>query len=96
MANTAQTYMVYSPEMRHTVPIMDDGSGPSEYGCCVAMVEATSRREAISKAIHDPEMSPWVQEQRESDRCPFAGLRAEPYPHKDEDDDFIADPYWGE
>jgi len=67
-------YIVISPEVGTVIPILDDGSGPTEYGCCVVSVEANNRREALKKAINTEELSEWVNDQRSDGKNPFSGL----------------------
>lgn len=47
---------------------------PPEYGCCVVVVEARTKREARLIAIKQKEMQPWVDLQRDSNKPPMAGL----------------------
>ena len=72
-------YYVVSPEMSEVVPVCDDGSGPLEVFCCVAEVDAPTKREAIRQAIRDPNMTEWVEQQRGDSKNPFAGLKCELY-----------------
>ena len=45
-------WLVWSPEYGETIPIMDDGSGPMEYGCGVVLVRTdVGKREAIICAV---------------------------------------------
>ena len=76
----AKMYMVYTPEYGTVIPILDDGSGPKEYGADVLLVRATNKRRAKVLAVrrwrHRPR-GKWV-ENRDSDLIsPFAGLKAE-------------------
>jgi hypothetical protein len=42
-----QPWLVCSPEYGEVVPILDDGTGPMEYGCDVVHVEAETREDAL-------------------------------------------------
>ena len=44
-------WYVVTPEYETKVPILDDGSGPVEYGCDVVEVEAETRRDAITFGV---------------------------------------------
>ena len=68
-------FAVISPGVEEVVPIMDDGSGPSEYFCYYVEVEADTRREAKAKAVKHPDFRGWVDEQRGAGCSPFTGLR---------------------
>lgn len=39
-------YLVISEELSATVPILDDGTGPKEYGCIACLVAAETRGKA--------------------------------------------------
>ena len=44
-------WSVTSPEFGEVIPILDDGSGPMEYGCDYALVIAPTKRAARSLAV---------------------------------------------
>ncbi len=44
-------YLVYTPEYGTVIPILDDGTGPMEYGCDVLHVRARNRRAAKVLAV---------------------------------------------
>ena len=69
-------YTVISPEMSVTIAVTDFGEGPQEYFCCVAEVEAPTKREAITAAVKTPDMKEWVAACRSDGRSPFPGLKA--------------------
>ncbi len=70
-------YIVVTPEYSTVIPILDDGSGPIEYGRDVWEGEADNMKEAKIKAIKSIEFRRWVKEARSDNRNPFSGLRAE-------------------
>ena len=71
---TERPYLVISPEMSETIPILDDGSGPTEYFRCAIDVRAKNKREAKIKAIKHHAMQEWVVTARKDDQNPFVGL----------------------
>jgi len=73
----AKTWLVISPEMSTTIPVMDCGDGPQESFRCAAEICAATGRQAIRQAIRHPDMSAWVSERRSDGLSPFVGLRAE-------------------
>ena len=40
-------WLIVSPEYGDVIPVLDDGSGPMEYGADVTFVEAETRRDAL-------------------------------------------------
>lgn len=79
-----QPWLVCSPEYGEVVPILDDGTGPTEYGCDVVFVEAETRRDALllgvalfrqqgAKYLADAE-SPYAGVKVESQVCPKHGM----------------------
>ena len=72
-----KNYLVVSPLISVTIPVMDDGSGPEEVYRCVVKVAAPNKREAIKSAVKSPEMRDWVNLRREDGASPFIGLKAE-------------------
>jgi len=74
------TYWVISPEYGEVIPILDDGTGPTEYGCEVIRVEAPNKRAATVMAVRA-----WRTEGKwrgglrycYDDECPFTGLKVE-------------------
>jgi hypothetical protein len=73
-------YHVVTPEYGTTIPILDDGTGPEEYGCDVIEVEATNKRaaivEGVKRMLKGGREFKWCRNQR-SDGCnPFAGVKA--------------------
>lgn len=67
-------YEIISPEISCIEPVLDDGSGPTEYYCCYVVVEAENKQDAKVAAIKTPEMKDWVNWQREDNKSPFTGL----------------------
>ena len=76
-------YAVISATWEVTIPILDDGTGPSELTCAYAEVEAKNPRAAKVLAVqqwrkttggqgHD-----YIQGCASDRRSPFAGLRVE-------------------
>ena len=70
-------YMVSSPEISEVVPVLDDGTGPTEYFCCVAFVVAETKANAKLLALKTPDFREWVDQQRGDGRNPLWGLKAE-------------------
>ena len=69
-------YAVISREYGTVVPILDDGTGPTEYGCEYAEVEADTPKGARVKAVRE-----WRSKGRlrycYSDENPFTGLKVQ-------------------
>ena len=88
-------WIVVTPEVGVVIPVLDDGSGPMEYGCDVVEVEAESRRDAIALGVRLMLRGRWreytyCKEQRAARCSPYTGVRAEllldcepSTPHKD-------------
>lgn len=77
-------YWVTSPEYGVLIPILDDGSGPIEYGCDVEEVWAPNKRDAIKIAVKKwrTERGWWSNRNYVHDRMadglnPFVGIKAE-------------------
>src|SRR5467141_870369 len=77
-------YLVYTPQYPTVVPILDDGTGPTEWGADVLYVRATSRQRAKVLAVRAWRRSPWrrhngdwVKDADSDGRNPFAGLKVE-------------------
>ena len=68
-------WWVRSPEIATMVPVMDDGSGPMEYGCDVVCIAATDRRSAIVAGV--AAMVEWPTVARGDRVNPFAGVTAD-------------------
>lgn len=68
---TCRHFEVLSPEM-----VSYSSYEPPEHFRCWAMVEASSRRDAILAAYRLPEFKEWVDEARGDGKPPFAGLKA--------------------
>jgi hypothetical protein len=74
-------YMVVTPEYGAKIPILDDGSGPMEYGCDVFEVEAPNARQAKVQAVQYWRTHPYDAYHKngwldEVDGNPFTGLKA--------------------
>ncbi len=67
-------YAVISGELSSIEPILDDGSGPTEYYRCYVELEALNRNDARKKAIKMKDMKDWVEYKRENNECPLGGL----------------------
>lgn len=67
---------VVSGEYGEVVPILDDGTGPMEFGADYVAVEAPTKREAIKLAIKSPEFQNWVDMKRGDGQNPFSGVKA--------------------
>lgn len=75
MTTDPRHWWVVSPVMSVVVPILDDGSGPTEHYCDVVCVEAATKREALRLGVGL--MKEWPHEARADDANPFAGVKAE-------------------
>jgi hypothetical protein len=45
-------WLVVSPEYGEVIPVLDDGTGPMEYGADVVFVEAATRSDALHLGVH--------------------------------------------
>lgn len=74
-----QPYYVISPEYGTKIPILDDGSGPIEYGCDFVEVEARTKREALLIGVRRMlrERRSWALDQRSDGANPFVGYKVE-------------------
>jgi hypothetical protein len=79
-------WLVITPEYDEVVPILDDGTGPIEYGCDVIEIEAESRRDAIALGVNEMLKGgrqneygfyKWCRMARSDGESPYAGVRAE-------------------
>jgi hypothetical protein len=92
----SRKWVVYTPEYGTVVPILDDGSGPTEYGADVLYVRAATRQRAKVLAVqawrHNRGRPSWMHhgawlERQDSDgACPFTGLKVEPAEYSWRDD----------
>lgn len=72
-------YMIVTPEYGVKQPILEDGSGPTEYGHDVFECEAKNAREAKVLAVRhwrEGGRERWVRDQLTDERNPFTGLKA--------------------
>lgn len=77
-------WLVCSPEYGEVVPILDDGTGPMEYGADCVFVEADTRRDALLLGVAlfrqqgarylDRTDNPYAGVTVESQVCPAHGL----------------------
>lgn len=74
-----KTYHVMSQEYGTVVPVLDDGSGPLEYGRDYVCVKARSRRDAVMLAVKHI-LTTWpgsvAHDNRSDGLPPWAGYRA--------------------
>lgn len=72
-------YYVISPEYGETIPILDDGTGPMEYGCDVVVVNARTKREAkiIGVKAMRKKQQGWFGWCGSEYGNPFAGIKVE-------------------
>lgn len=73
---TLTPWLVCSPEYGEVVPVLDDGSGPMEYGCDVVFVEAESRRDALMLGVQ-LFREKGARYLRYDDEHPYAGVTVE-------------------
>lgn len=77
-------WLVCSPEYGVVVPVLDDGTGPTEYGCDAVHVEAESRQDALMLGVAllkqqgarylDNAENPYAGVRVESQMCPKHGM----------------------
>ena len=71
-------YAVITPEYGEVVPILDDGTGPMEYGCDCVEVLARNKRDALLLGVKYMRSRPreykWF---KYDDENPFAGVKVE-------------------
>jgi len=76
-------WYVVTPTYGTVVRILDDGTGPEEFGADVVEVEAPTKREAITIGVKKMLAGSrrefrWCREQRGDGCNPFAGVKAVP------------------
>ena len=76
-------YYVVTPQYGTTIPILDDGTGPEEYGADVIEVEAPNKRAAVTEGVKrmlagSRKEFRWCRDQRSDGVNPFAGVKAIP------------------
>lgn len=85
-------YYVIGPEVDEVIPILDDGSGPSEYFHDVCVVWANSKRGAKTEAVKKFRLKNAAYI-KYGETNPFVGLEVElhycQHPHENEDDDSL-------
>jgi hypothetical protein len=74
-------WWVVTPQYGRVIPILDDGTGPMEYGADVVEVEAESKRDAIAFGVRAMLRGSWrefkwCRDQRDSGLSPYGGVRA--------------------
>ena len=71
-------WWVITPEYGTVVAVLDDGTGPEEFGRDVVEVEAPTRREALVLGLRKLRLqrSRWIWNQEADRRNPFNGLEA--------------------
>lgn len=72
---TSKHWWVYTPTYDVVVPLLDDGTGPSEPTCDAVCVDAPTKRTALVAGVRQlrADGSPWLQDAEN----PFVGLTAE-------------------
>lgn len=71
------TYYVMTPEYGEVVPILDDGTGPIEWGRDVEEVKATTKREAKQLGYQELKRQHWFRDHYDHDKHPYAYLTVE-------------------
>lgn len=78
-------WLVVTPEYGEVIPVLDDGTGPVEYGCDIVFVEAETRQDAILIGVkimrergdayyrHGHADNPWAGVKAELQTCPVHG-----------------------
>ena len=69
-------WLVASPEYGEVIPVLDDGTGPMEYGCDVVFVEAESRTDALLMGVMLFRQK-GARYLRYFDENPYAGIKVE-------------------
>lgn len=72
-----ETYFVMTPEYETKFPILEDGSGPSEWGRDVVQVQASTKAEARRLGYRQLKTQHWFQWNYERDKHPYAYLTVE-------------------
>lgn len=72
-------WSVVTPEYGTVIPILDDGTGPIEYGADYVCVEADTKRQALVAGVRKLRStgSHWMEDQNSDGASPFTGLKAE-------------------
>ena len=80
MTNTRQ-FLVMNPLTETVIPILDDGTGPSEWGRDIVEVSATSKKEAKRLGYHALKQTyegrRWINDCRGDNKNPFSELTVE-------------------
>lgn len=76
-------WYVVTPQYGTVIPVLDDGTGPTEYGADVVEVEAPSRRAAITEGVKrmlrgSRKEFRYCRDQRSDRANPFVGVKAFP------------------
>lgn len=70
-----RNYVVVGPVRGEVVPILDDGTGPLEYGCAYVEVDAPDRSAAIRAARKDRAVDRLIDEAQGDGKHPYTYLR---------------------
>ncbi len=70
-------YIVYSPEMSETIPVLDYVQGPLEYFRDAASVQARTKRRAITAAVKSEFFDSWRDVARGDNVNPWSGVKAD-------------------
>lgn len=85
--DTKATYYVMSPEYETVLPILDDGTGPSEIARDVVKVQAKTKAEAKRSGYAQLKTQRWFRKHYEHDKHPYAYLTVECSPDLSEEDE---------
>lgn len=71
-------WLVVTPEYGTVIPILDDGTGPTEYGADVIEIETSTARDAVTMGVSLMlrRGDRWCTEARLDGASPYAGVRA--------------------
>lgn len=72
-----KTYYVMTPEYGLVDRLLDDGTGPTEYGRDVATLKAHTKAEARRLGYKQLKTKPWFRNFYEQDKHPYAYLTIE-------------------
>ena len=80
-----ERWYVVTPEYGTVIPVLDDGTGPMEYGADVIEIEAETKRDAIALGVKEMLRLnrdangwrfTWCKDQRDSGCSPYAMVKA--------------------
>ena len=85
-------WYVVTPEYGEVIPILDDGTGPMEYGADVIEIEAETARDAVALGVKEMlkgrcgkwgDRYRWCLDARSDRVSPYAGVKAIEIPEEE-------------